>query len=73
MDGLDLRARPSAAATTRDVTIAAGNLGALPAVLRQTAPAERYVVVADDHTWKVAGRVAPRWRRTAGGLRGPSC
>ena len=55
MDG-HLSAAVRSAATTRDVRIAAGNLGALPAVLRQTAPAERYVVVADDHTWKVAGK-----------------
>ena len=48
-----------AASTTRDVRIAAGALGAIPVVLRQSAPAVRYVVVADDHTWKVAGgRVA---------------
>jgi glycerol-1-phosphate dehydrogenase [NAD(P)+] len=55
MDG-HLSAAVRSAATTRDVRIAAGNLGSLPAVLRQMAPAERYVVVADDHTWKVAGR-----------------
>ena len=55
MDG-HLSAAVRSAATTRDVRIAAGNLGAVPAVLRQTAPAERYVVVADDQTWKVAGR-----------------
>ena len=55
MDG-HLSAAVRSAATTRDVRIAAGNLGAVPAVLRQTAPAERYVVVADDHTWKVAGK-----------------
>lgn len=55
MDG-HLSAAVRSAATTRDVRIAAGNLGSLPAVLRQTAPAERYVVVADDHTWKVAGK-----------------
>ena len=55
MDG-HLSAAVRSAATTRDVRIAAGNLGSLPAVLRQTAPAARYVVVADDQTWKVAGR-----------------
>ncbi|MBY0318412.1 MAG: sn-glycerol-1-phosphate dehydrogenase [Reyranella sp.] len=55
MDG-HLSAAVRSAATTRDVRIAAGNLGSLPAVLRQTAPAERYVVVADDQTWKVAGK-----------------
>jgi glycerol-1-phosphate dehydrogenase [NAD(P)+] len=55
MDG-HLSAAVRSAATTRDVRIAAGNLGSLPAVLRQTAPAERYVVVADHQTWKVAGR-----------------
>ena len=54
--GGHLSAAVRSAATTRDVRIAAGNLGAVPAVLRQTAPAERYVVVADDHTWKVAGK-----------------
>lgn len=57
MDG-HLSAAVRSAATTRDVRIAAGNLGSLPAVLRQTAPAERYVVVADDQTWKVAGKRA---------------
>lgn len=55
MDG-HLSAAVRSAATTRDVRIAAGNLGSLPAVLRQTAPAERYVVVADDQTWKIAGK-----------------
>ncbi|MBI2741749.1 MAG: sn-glycerol-1-phosphate dehydrogenase [Rhodospirillales bacterium] len=55
MDG-HLSAAVRSAATTRDVRIAAGNLGSLPAILRQAAPAERYVVVADDHTWKVAGK-----------------
>ena len=54
--GGHLSAAVRSAATTRDVRIAAGNLGAVPAVLRQTAPAERYVVVADDQTWKVAGK-----------------
>ena len=54
--GGHLSAAVRSAATTRDVRIAAGNLGAVPTVLRQTAPAERYVVVADDHTWKVAGK-----------------
>lgn len=43
------------ASTTRDVRIAAGCLGAVSGVLRQAAPAARYVVVADDRTWKVAG------------------
>jgi glycerol-1-phosphate dehydrogenase [NAD(P)+] len=55
MDG-HLSAAVRSAATTRDVRIAAGNLGSLPAVLRQTVPAERYLVVADDQTWKVAGK-----------------
>lgn len=55
MDGR-LSAAIRSAAITRDVRIAAGNLGSLPAVLRQTAPADRYVVVADDRTWKVAGK-----------------
>jgi glycerol-1-phosphate dehydrogenase [NAD(P)+] len=53
-----LSAAVRSAATTRDVRIAAGSLGALPAVLRQTAPAGRYLVIADEHTWKVAGKRA---------------
>ena len=76
MDGrISFRRAVRSAATTRDVRIAAGNLGAVPAVLRQTAPAERYVVVADDHTWKVAGSargvaagVGAAWRPAT-----PSC
>ena len=41
MDGLDLQLSRalSAASTTRDVSIAAGSLALLPAVLRRTAPA----------------------------------
>jgi len=61
MDGQDdqLSAALAAASTTRDVRVAAGCLGALPSVLRQAAPAARYVVVADDKGWAVAGeRVA---------------
>lgn len=61
MDGQDgpLSAAVRAASSTRDVRIAAGNLGAVPAVLRQAAPAARYVLVADSHTWTAAGaRVA---------------
>ena len=61
MDGQDglLSAAIRAASTTRDVRIAAGNLGAVPAVLRQAAPSARYVIVADSHTWTAAGaRVA---------------
>ncbi len=57
MDGQDglLSAAIGAASTTRDVRIAAGNLGAIPTVLRQAAPAARYLIVADSHTWTVAG------------------
>ena len=61
MDGQDrhFSAALRAASTTRDVRIAAGNLGALPAVLLQAAPAQRYLIVADAHTWTAAGvRVA---------------
>jgi glycerol-1-phosphate dehydrogenase [NAD(P)+] len=62
MDGQDthLAAAIRAASTTRDVRIAAGNLGALPAVLLQAAPAAaRYLIVADSHSWTAAGeRVA---------------
>ncbi len=57
MDGHDpqLRDAVAAAATTRDVTIGADCLGVVPAVLARTAPAKRYVIVADDNTWKAAG------------------
>jgi len=55
MDG-QLAAALRAASTTRDVRIAAGGLGAMPGVLRQAAPAARYLVIADDQTWKAAGR-----------------
>ena len=49
----------AAASTTRDVRIAAGSLGAVPAVLKRSTPAGRYLIVADDHTWAAAGaRVA---------------
>lgn len=48
-----------AASTTRDVRIAAGALGAIPTVLRDAAPAARYVLIADSETWCAAGtRVA---------------
>lgn len=58
MDG-PLAAALRDATTTRDVRIAAGSLGALSVVLRQVAPAARYLVIADDQTWQVAGgRVA---------------
>ena len=62
MNGLDteLSRALAAASTTRDVTIASGSLGLLPAVLRRTARAARYVVVADDNTWEAAGRQASR-------------
>lgn len=57
MDGLDplLSRALSAASTTRDVSVAAGGLALLPAVLRRSAPAARYVLVADDNTWAAAG------------------
>ncbi|MGD9880757.1 MAG: sn-glycerol-1-phosphate dehydrogenase [Reyranella sp.] len=55
MDG-QLAAALRVASTTRDVRIAAGGLGAMPGVLRQAAPAARYLVIADDQTWKAAGR-----------------
>jgi len=60
MDGLDrqLSRALSAASTTRDVSIAAGSLALLPAVLRRSAPAARYVLVADDNTWIAAGALA---------------
>ena len=69
MDGLDpqLSRAVSAASTTRDVTIAAGGLAALPAVLRRAAPAARYVLVADDNTWAAAGEQAAD-RLAAAGL-----
>jgi len=69
MDGLDLQLSRalSAASTTRDVTIAAGSLGLLPAVLRRSAPAARYVLVADDNTWTAAGDQAAQ-RMTSAGL-----
>ena len=44
-----------AATTTRDVRIGAGALAAVPTVLRQVAPATRYLLVADANTWAVAG------------------
>lgn len=61
MDGQDqtLSTALAAASTTRDVRIAAGGLGAVSAVLKGSAPAGRYLIVADDHTWAAAGaRVA---------------
>ena len=68
MNGLDteLSRALAAASTTRDVTIASGSLGLLPAVLRRTARAARYVVVADDNTWGAAGRQASRAVEAAG-------
>ena len=68
MDGLDLQLSRalSAASTTRDVSIAAGSLALLPAVLRRTAPAARYVLVADDNTWTVAGAQAGQQLAAAG-------
>lgn len=58
MDGQShqLSAALGTASTTRDVKIAAGCLAALPDVLRHAAPAARYVVVADDKGWAVAGQ-----------------
>ena len=47
-----------AASTTRGVVIASGALDALPATLRQAAPAARYLVVADANTWSAAGERA---------------
>ncbi|MBS0549509.1 MAG: sn-glycerol-1-phosphate dehydrogenase [Proteobacteria bacterium] len=57
MDGQDLQLQSAvaAAATTRDVTIAAGALGAVPGVLARALPAKRYVIVADANTWTAAG------------------
>jgi len=68
MDGLDLQLSRalSAASTTRDVSIAAGSLALLPAVLRRSAPAARYVLVADDNTWTVAGAQAAQRMASAG-------
>src|SRR6185312_11182469 len=68
MNGLDteLSRALAAASTTRDVTIASGSLGLLPAVLRRTARAARYVVVADDNTWGAAGRQASQAVEAAG-------
>jgi glycerol-1-phosphate dehydrogenase [NAD(P)+] len=61
MDGQDaqLSAAIRVASTTRDVRIATGSVGAVPAVLRHVAPAALYVIVADGQTWAAAGaRVA---------------
>jgi glycerol-1-phosphate dehydrogenase [NAD(P)+] len=68
MDGLDpqLARALSAASTTRDISVAAGCLGLLPAVLRRTAPAARYVIVADDNTWPAAGARAAGLMAAAG-------
>jgi glycerol-1-phosphate dehydrogenase [NAD(P)+] len=68
MDGLDpqLARALAAASTTRDMSIAAGCLGLLPAVLRRTAPAARYVIVADDNTWTVAGARAAQLLASTG-------
>ncbi|HEY2872500.1 MAG TPA: sn-glycerol-1-phosphate dehydrogenase [Reyranella sp.] len=68
MNGLDteLSRALAAASTTHDVTIAPGSLGLLPAVLRRTARAARYVVVADGNTWEAAGRAASRAIESAG-------
>jgi len=69
MDGLDpqLSRALSAASTTRDISIAPGCLRLLPTVLRRTAPATRYVIVADDNTWAAAGARAAE-RLAAAGL-----
>lgn len=54
-----LAAAVKAASTTRDVRVAAGALGAISTVLREAAPAARYVLLADSETWPAAGmRVA---------------
>ncbi len=68
MDGLDpqLARAVSAASTTRDISIAAGSIARLPEVLRRTASAARYVIVADDHTWQVAGAQAAAVTAAAG-------
>ena len=68
MNGLDteLRRALAAASTTHDVTIAPGSLGLLPAVLRRTARAACYVVVADGNTWEAAGREASQAIESAG-------
>jgi glycerol-1-phosphate dehydrogenase [NAD(P)+] len=68
MDGLDppLSRALSAASTTRDVSIAAGGLALLPSVLRRTAPAARYMLVADDNTWPAAGTKAAQLMASAG-------
>jgi len=68
MDGLDLQLSRalSAASTTRDVSIAAGSLALLPAVLRRAAPAARYVLVADENTWTAAGVQAAQKMTSAG-------
>src|SRR5437763_6426294 len=68
MDGHDpgLSRAVAAASTTRDVTIAAGGLAALPAVLRRSVPAGAYVVVADTNTWAAAGRQATELLASAG-------
>lgn len=57
MDGHDpqFQRAVAAASTTRDVTIAPQALDSVPGVLARVAPAKRYVVVADDATWSVAG------------------
>lgn len=68
MDGLDtqLTRAVAAASTTRDVSIGAGSLTLLPAVLRRVAPAGRYVLVADDNTWRAAGERAGQALASAG-------
>jgi glycerol-1-phosphate dehydrogenase [NAD(P)+] len=68
MDGLDpqLSRALSAASTTRDISIAPGALAALPSVLRRTAPASRYVIVADGNTWTAAGAQAAATMASAG-------
>ncbi len=58
MNGQDelLSTALAAASTTRDVRIAAGSLDTLPVVLKRVARMDRYLVVADEHTWAAAGR-----------------
>jgi glycerol-1-phosphate dehydrogenase [NAD(P)+] len=49
-----------------DVSIAAGSLALLPTVLRRSAPAARYVPVADDNTWAAAGAQVQQQLAAAG-------
>jgi glycerol-1-phosphate dehydrogenase [NAD(P)+] len=68
MDGLDpqLARALSAASTTRDISVAAGCMALLPAVLHRTASATRYVIVADGNTWTAAGMQAAQLLQSGG-------